>query len=397
MKKVMMLGGNYFQMSAVKAAKELGYHVIDVDYLPGNPAHAFADEYYNISTIEKEKVLAKAQELGIDGIVSYASDVSAPTAAYVAEKMGLPTNPYESVYIMTHKDLFRDFLRKHDFPTPKGESFREYEQALAFFKDLRHTAFVKPVDSSGSKGCTKVSDEKDFKAAWEEAMKYSISKTVIVEEFIQKQGYQIDGDIFVIDGKIRFFGICDQHHDMTCAPYVPVGLSYPSIQDETYKKAGFDQLQRLLELLHMTMGAYNVEYIIGEDGKIYFLEIGPRCGGNLIPDTLYAATDVNIPAYIVKQAVGEDCSDMVQPEKSGFCSSYILHATKDGIFRGIEIDPEVEKRILRKAVFVNDGDEVKMFRNAGFGIGAMILSFDSVEQMCDIVDHMNDYIHVIVE
>ena len=92
-KKIMMLGGNYFQMTAVLAAKRLGYHVIDVDYLPGNPAHRYADEYYNISTIDKEKVLQKARELQIDGIVSYASDVSAPTAAYVAEAMGLPTNP----------------------------------------------------------------------------------------------------------------------------------------------------------------------------------------------------------------------------------------------------------------------------------------------------------------
>ena len=61
-KKIMMLGGNYFQMTAVLAAKRLGYHVIDVDYLPGNPAHRYADEYYNISTIDKEKVLQKARE-----------------------------------------------------------------------------------------------------------------------------------------------------------------------------------------------------------------------------------------------------------------------------------------------------------------------------------------------
>ena len=92
-KKIMLLGGNYFQMTATKAAKELGHYVISVDYLPDNPAHKYADEYHNVSTTDKEAVLALARELNIDGIVSYASDVSAPTAAYVAEKMGLPTNP----------------------------------------------------------------------------------------------------------------------------------------------------------------------------------------------------------------------------------------------------------------------------------------------------------------
>ena len=110
MKKLMSLGGNYYQMTAVKAAKRLGYHVIDVDFLPDNPAHAYADEYYNISTLDKENVLKLAKKLKIDGIISYASDVSAPTAAYVAEKLELPTNPYESVYLMTRKDLFHPFL-----------------------------------------------------------------------------------------------------------------------------------------------------------------------------------------------------------------------------------------------------------------------------------------------
>lgn len=60
-KKVMLLGGNYFQMTATKAAKRLGYHVISVDYLPDNPAHKYADEYYNVSTVDKEAVLQLAQ------------------------------------------------------------------------------------------------------------------------------------------------------------------------------------------------------------------------------------------------------------------------------------------------------------------------------------------------
>lgn len=118
MKKIMMLGGNQVQMTAIKAAKEQGYYVITVDYLPDNPGHKLADEYHNVSTIDKEAVLQLARELEIDGIVSYASDVSAPTAAFVAEAMGLPTNPYESVHILTHKNEFRKFMRENGLPMP---------------------------------------------------------------------------------------------------------------------------------------------------------------------------------------------------------------------------------------------------------------------------------------
>lgn len=53
-KRIMLLGGNYFQMTAMKAAKELGCYVIYVDYLPENPAHKFADEYHNVSTMDEK-------------------------------------------------------------------------------------------------------------------------------------------------------------------------------------------------------------------------------------------------------------------------------------------------------------------------------------------------------
>lgn len=119
----MLLGGNYYQMTATKAAKDLGCHVISVDYLPDNPAHKFADEYYNVSTTDRKAVLELAKKLKIDGIWSYASDVSAPTVAYVAEKLGLPTYPLKVVEILTNKDLMRDFLRKNNFNVPQSQGF----------------------------------------------------------------------------------------------------------------------------------------------------------------------------------------------------------------------------------------------------------------------------------
>ena len=92
-----MLGGSIYQTYAIKEAVKLGYYVITCDYLPGNPGHKFAHEYHNVSTTDKEAVLALARDLKVDGVVAYASDPAAPTAAYVCEKLGLPTSPFKSV------------------------------------------------------------------------------------------------------------------------------------------------------------------------------------------------------------------------------------------------------------------------------------------------------------
>ena len=117
-KKILMLGASYFQIPAIKYAKLKDYHVITVDYMPDNPGHKFSDEYYNISTVDKNSILELAKKLRIDGILSYASDPGAPTAAYVAEKLALPGNPYESVRILQRKYLFRNLLKTMDLNVP---------------------------------------------------------------------------------------------------------------------------------------------------------------------------------------------------------------------------------------------------------------------------------------
>ena len=117
----------------------------------------------------------------------------------------------------------------------------------------------------------------------------------------------------------------------------------------------------------------------------------------MIPDAIKVARDVDLAAYTIKIAVGEDCSDLWEKPIHTCTSSYIIHATKDGIFKGIEVNDAIKSQIVHQALFVQPGDEVKKFRNAAFGIGAMIITFRNVEEMCMQIDDMNDYIKVIVE
>ncbi len=393
-KKIMLLGGNYYQMTATKAAKELGCHVISVDYLPDNPAHKYADEYHNISTTDHEAVLRLARELRIDGIVSYASDVSAPTAAYVAERMGLPTNPYESVFKLTRKDLIRPFMEAHGFHFPRGGSFTEFDGAYAFFQTIGKPAMVKPVDASGSKGVSRISEESAFEAAFQEAKKYSRCGGIVVEEFIQREGYQIAGDGFLVDGKLVFAGLMNEHFDRLVNPLVPIGESYPSVLDDALKEKARSEIERLMKLLNMKTGALNLDFIVDQSGNVYILEIGPRNGGNLITDAIRAATGVDLAKYTILAALGEDCSDLREREARQYVSSYVIHAAQDGTFEGLEISPGLQKDVLRKDLFIKRGEHVHRFENGGFGIGAMLLRHDSVEEMLYRMDHMEEYLRV---
>ena len=397
MKKIMMLGGNYFQMTATRAAKELGHYVISVDYLPDNPAHKIADEYHNISTVDKESVLKLAQELQIDGIVSYASDVSAPTAAYVAEKMGLPTNPYESVMLLTHKDLFRPFLVKHGFKSPQSQGFYNFEEALDFFRSLGKPAMVKPSDSNGSKGATRVDDEQCFKEAFEKAMSFSRQKIVIVEEFLIRAGHQIAGDGFIVDGELVFAGFMSEHFDKLCNPLVPIGESYPSYLTDELKAKAKSEINRLMKLLNMKFGAINMDFIIDEKGDVYIIEIGPRNGGNLITDVIREASGIDLAKCTIQAALGFDIDEDFNKPIKKYVSSYVVHSLIDGEYVGTEIQDDIKNDIILFKDLTNPGDKIQMFDNAALVTGAMLIKYDSIEQMIERMDNMEKHIRVNVK
>lgn len=397
-KRVMILGGNVLQTTAIKRAKELGYYVICVDYEPNNPGRQFADEYYNISTIDKESVLELARNLNIDGILAYATDVAAPTAAYVSEQLKLPTNPYQSVMVLTHKNLFRSFMKDHGFLVPDGgSSFNDREEAREYFQRLELPVMIKPVDSSGSKGVTKVMSPDGFDAAFDEAMSYSISKEIIIERFIQKVGYQIDGDGFIKDGKIAFFGVMDQHNNIELNPYAPIGLSYPSVQAQKTQQKAKSIIQGIFDKLGMRFGGFNFEYIVDIDGEVYLLEIGPRNGGNFIPDTIKTALGIDMAEASIKACVGDNYDEALRKKHEGIATSYVVHSLKSGKFRSLKIHPDIEKRIVKQAMIVSPGDPVNAFKNGVDSIGVMVLKFDDIQEMNEKMDQMWKYVEVMVE
>lgn len=404
MKKLLMLGGSLYQIFAIKEAKKLGYYVITADYLPSNPGHKYADEYHNVSTTDKEAVLKLAKKLKVDGVVAYASDPAAPSAAYVCEKMGLPTSPYKSVEILSNKDLFRRFLQENGFNCPKAMGFTTYEDALIHIDEFTLPIMVKPVDSSGSKGVNKMTDKSQLKGFVEEALHYSRGKRFLIEEFIVKKGHQISGDAFSVDGKLVFHCLGNEFYDPNCdKDFAPLGECWPFQMDHKYIEDLEEQLQRVMSLLNMKSNAYNVEAIVGEDDKVYLLELGARSGGSLIPQVTECATGINMVTWVIQAAAGDSIDLSVLGGRkempiTGFWSNYMVHSNKTGKFQSIMFAPEFEKNHLID--FVNDlkvGDEVHRFRDAQDCIGEFILKYESMDQMFEVIKNIEKYIDVKVK
>ena len=397
MKKMLLLGGSAQQVIAIETAKRLGLYTVLCDYLPDNPGQYHADKFYQISTTDKDAVLNIALDEQIDFIIAYASDPAAPTAAFVAEKMGLPTNPYRSVEILCNKDLFRVFLSSHGFHTPKAVGFKSKEEAMAGIAGFTLPIIVKPVDSSGSKGTTVLRDLTEVSEALDFAFSYSRGNRIIIEEFIEKKHpFLIGGDIFVSDGKIIQWGLMNCHRDNNVNPLVPVGKSYPVLLGKQDLQAVKDTLQKLVTELGIRFGPMNVELVVDKNNRVFPIDIGPRSGGNMIPDLLGMIFDCDVVEMSIRVAMGEN----IKPEmKNGkpYYATFNLHSNRKGIFEDIKFSPEIEKYIIKKSIYKKPGDEVLYFSNAAYALGIVFFRFPDKETMLSMEEHMNDHVIIVLQ
>lgn len=383
-KKLMLLGGLRYLLPVIEQAHKLGAFVITADYLPDNIAHKYSDAYCNVSIIDKEAVLAAARDLEIDGILSHAVDPGVTSAAYVAEKMGLPFQcSYNAACILQNKAMFRQFLSDNGFNCPVSKGYSSVAEACNDAGRFRWPVMVKPVDSAGSKGVTRVDDPSELGTAVGIAMAASISGNIIVEEYLEKAGCSVGSESFVVDGKLLFNGFYDQHFDSDANnPFTPSAEIWPSLMAQVYQSEIKSELQRLFDLLGVTTGVFNVECRVCTDGKAYLMEVSPRGGGNRLDEMLNYASDVNVIEAEVRKALGMSVSGIHEPHYNGHFAIQVLHSGKSGIFDHIEIDPDFcEAHIIEQELRVSPGEQVHGFSGANNAIGTNFLKFNSREEL----------------
>ena len=373
---------------------------INFIYLPDNPGQYEADKFYGTSTTDVEAVYEIAKVEQVSGILAYASDPAALPAAIVAERLGLPTNPAKSVEILGLKYPWRKFLYDNGFACPKFHSFNPntpISEIKDIAKDFTFPIVVKPTDSSGSKGVTKLDDWDGLEKAIRWADEYSRNKILLVEEFIQRgYPYVIGGDIFVWDGEIVLYGEMDCLRDTLRSPLIPIGKKKPAGLNKKQEEIVHKELQRIVTALDVRFGEMNIEILLDKDDNVHFLELGPRAGGNMIPIQLSDAFGIDLVKANVQAAMGVKPDFIDKPVEAlpGCYMHYVLHSYEAGTFGGIETDESIRKYVYREVVYKKPGDKVETFDGAGKALGIVFLHFDTVDEMELFCENYNSLIKV---
>ena len=392
MKKILLLGGSAAQLIAIETAKRLGYYTVVCDYLPDNPGQHIADSFHLVSTTDKDAVLAVAREEQVDGVVAYSSDPAAPTAAYVAGKMGLVGLDYEVVRHFCEKNLFREFLQDHGFNVPKSVALKApYDLASVDLSLFRYPLIVKPTDSSGSKGITVVANQTELANALSYAREFSRNGTLIIEEFIQRDHpHVIEAEIFAVDGKVVSWGLINSIRDASSNPLLPAAYTYSlQLPDERIAIVK-REVSRLVAACGQASGAFNIEMIIDRDNRLFFLDAGPRNGGNMLPEFISMISRKDIVAATIENAMGNGAKIDVTLDgrEGGFWGLGVLHSAVAGKFDGVAYTEKAKSCLVRENVQRKMGSDIRPFERCNDLVGLSFFHFQSQADMDEVMCNM---------
>lgn len=304
-KRLAIIGASYLQEPLIQKAKSMGIETHVFAWAAGDVGERSADVFYPISIVEKDAILEKCREIGIDGICTIASDLAAIAVNYVAEKMGLTGNSMACTLVSTNKHEMRKCFAEHGDPSPKSIRVSCAEELST--KELRFPVIVKPMDRSGSRGITKVLKAEELSDAIEYAKAQGFEKYALVEEYASGKEYSVE--YISWKGQHRFLALTQKY--TTGAPdFIETGHMEPAAVS-TEKLSEIQQVvEHALTSLGIQYGASHSELKISEDGVIRIIEIGGRMGGDNIGSALVElTTGYDFVKAVIETALGQEPSE----------------------------------------------------------------------------------------
>ena len=174
---------------------------------------------------------------------------------------------------------------------------------------------------------------------------------------------------------------------------VPVGKSYPLQLGDNDIKNVKNTLSSMVEKLGIRNGSMNVELVVDKYDRVCLIDVGPRSGGNMIPDLLGDMFGVNIAEMSVEAAMGTEIKGNIC-KPNGFYATHNLHSNRNGRYKGISFSPEIEPYIYRKCLYKKQGDAVEYFDNAAKCLGIVFFKFPDEDVMKSVLEHINELITI---
>jgi biotin carboxylase len=311
-KRIAVLGANLPLLNFYKRAKKLGFEIHAFAWEDGAVCKPIADFFYPISFTNVDEIVKVCQEKNIQGVTSFSLESALPFVYEICKKMGWQVPSQKCQFLSLNKLTMRNAFLQNEVSVPHFIETKDRGVAIDFFPVI-----VKPIDSGGSRGVTKVDDQTTLTAAIDRAKAYSPSNQVLVEQFIDGEEYSVEA--------MSYNGV---HHIVAITEKVTTGSPF-FVELAHFQPADLTP-QRTAVVKRLTIEALNaLDYMEGpshtevkfdQSGLCYVIEVGLRLGGDFITSDL------------VRLSSGYD---MVQASVELACGNFVAPSLNKGNFSGV--------------------------------------------------------------
>jgi biotin carboxylase len=295
-----------WQKHGIKEARLLGLKVIGIDADPEAEGFDEVDYKLIIPFDNHQNIIEALRKINFNycGAVSFCSEVGMMLAGKIREAFHLPGPDSDLCRKLLEKGIQRKIWSNAGVPGPEWKIFESPDTAFLFIQNSKLPVIIKPTDSSGSRGVTKIESlDENVKDAVSRAFKFSLSNQVIVESFMD--GTEFTVEVFVINGKVNVLAVTEKKKVEGTKGTVASELSTPDRPNEIVEKLKNAVIEAFMALDY-TDGPGHAEIILKKDGSVGLVEVAGRGGGFMVFNGLVpAVSGVNIAKITALQAIGE--------------------------------------------------------------------------------------------
>jgi biotin carboxylase len=344
----------------------MGLHVVALDRDPNAPGFRWSHKREIADTRDAAACLEAARREKVDAVVSVCTDFAVKSVAFVAESLGLPGLSTQAARVATDKWLMREALAKAGVGSPDFGRAASPDEARDLSSRVGFPCIVKPVDSVGSRGVTKVEAPAEVDAAFASAVGASASGSVVVESFVE--GPEISVEAVTSHGKTWIAAVTDKI--TTGSPhFVELGHTQPSAF--SWHVSVRQAVDACVGALCIDSSATHTELRMTQDGPVV-MEVGARLGGDRITsDLVPLSCGVDLMETVIRIALGEDPTVTPKWERGSAIRYLRVPPGAIASIDGVEAARSV-KGVVDVHFDMNPGDVVPELRSSSDRVGHVV-------------------------
>lgn len=308
-KRLLVLGGSRQAAAGLNHLKQQGFELVLCDRDINAPGREHCVHFIEASVYHIDECLPAVEAFHashpIDGVMCLACDVP-HVVARIANALRLPGIPVEVADRAVDKLAMKKKFRMDGVDTPAFWQVTSKGELRQIQLNTARTLVVKPVDSRGSKGVSRLLPDDDPTWAFNYAMSNSETGRVMAEEYIE--GPQVSTESVVVDGEAvtpaysdRSYEFLERYH-----PYiVENGGDMPSCLPQQIVAKIEELINEAAASMGVTNGIVKGDIVV-RDGMPYVIELAARLsGGYFCTHQIPLSTGVQLVEANARLAVGE--------------------------------------------------------------------------------------------